>query len=224
MEVLPALPEEALPGARQVPTTLVTFVYGGSLWPLPFVTPSFTGIPAFLAGPARPGACCWPPRMTAGWDGGGARETADSCPPAQPRLQKTRGFKALVLHYREREAPSTSSRSKFQTPRLSVLKAAWGRLSCRDPMVQTWAPSWYWCLTASARRADAGWRQPGGGTGRRLLCLRTENSGTLNPPLEPRGPEFDGDALSSPVRFGQLGAAACGHEVIIVREGQGCAG
>lgn len=217
MEVLPALPEEALPGARQVPTTLVTFVYGGSLWPLPFVTPSFTGSPAFLAGPARPGACCWPPRMTAGWDGGGARETAASCPPPSRGCRKPGVLKrSFFITGREKPPPLPREANSRHPGYLSC--------SCRDPMVQTWAPSWYWCLTASARRADAGWRQPGGGTGRRLLCLRTENSGTLNPPLEPRGPEFDGDALSSPVRFGQLGAAACGHEVIIVREGQGCAG
>lgn len=148
------------------------------------------------------------------------------CSPLSRSCRKPGVLKRLFF-VTGREKPSPLPwEANSRRPRLSVLKAAWGRLSCHILMVQTRVLRWGRCLRAcaSARRAAAGWRQPGGGTGRRLLCLRTENSGTLNLLLEPGGPEFDGDALSSPVRFGQLSAAACGHEVIIVRAGQGCTG
>lgn len=149
-----------------------------------------------------------------------------SCSPPSRGCRKPGVLKrSFFITGREKPSPLPCEANSRRS-RLSVLTAARGRLSCHILMVQTWAPRWCRCsrASASARRAAAGWRQPGGGTGKRLLCHRTENSRTLNPPLEPRGPEFDGDGLSSPVRFGQLSAAACGHEVIIVREGQGCTG
>lgn len=46
--------------------------------------------------------------------------------PIEPQLQKTWGFKALVFHYREREALSTSLGSKFQETQVICPKGSLG--------------------------------------------------------------------------------------------------
>lgn len=121
-----------------------------------------------------------------------------------PATAKTWALGLVLCHCREREALSSFSLNEFQEVWIICSEegepAARGHLPCHVFRPQDGAIVW----RPQPQHREKLWGEPGGTMGKTLLHLDTENSRTFNLPLEPRGPEFDGGPLPSPVRFGQL--------------------